>query len=119
MSIENRCPKCGKEMRVTIDGSAMNFKCESCGYSYATTFADGIEWDSSDYTITLEKNDDVSLSQIKIVSSISSLNFIGSKRLLENGGVLTTDCAITIKGKILKLKQEDIRYIVTPEFPYE
>lgn len=116
--MENKCPNCGKEMKVIVEGSAKNFKCEYCGYSYATTIAEGIEWDANDYSIILEKNSNVSLSQIKTVSSVSAFNFIESKKLLLDGGPLTTARATIIKRKIDKLNNEGIKFKVTPEFKY-
>lgn len=116
--MENKCPNCGKEMKIVVEGSAKNFKCEHCGYSYATTIAKGIEWDTNDYSIILEKNSNVLLSQIKIVSSLSSFNFIKSKALLLEGGLLTTAKATIIKQMIGKLKDEGIKFKVMPEFKY-
>lgn len=113
-----KCPNCGKEMKVIIEGSAKNFICEYCGYSYATTIAEGIGWDSTDYTIILEKNLNVSINQIKTISSLSSLNFIQSKELLFKGGVLLTGKASIIKEKIDKLKSGEIKFNVIPEFKY-
>ncbi len=116
--MENKCPNCGREMKVIIEGSAKNLKCKYCGYSYATTIAEGIEWDANNYSIILEKNETVSLNEIKTVSSLSSFNFIESKKLLLEGGFLTEGRATTIKEKIVKLENEGIKFKVTPEFRY-
>lgn len=116
--MENKCPNCGKELKVVVDGSAKNFKCDFCGYSYATTIAEGIEWDSKDYTIVLEKNVNPSISQIRTISPVSTLNFIESKKLLLDGGFLTSGRAITIKEVIEKLNDEKIKFKITFDYPY-
>lgn len=116
--MENKCPNCGKELKVVVDGSAKNFKCDFCGYSYATTIAEGIEWDSKDYTIVLEKNVNPSISQIRTISSVSTLNFIEGKKILLDGGFLTSGRAITIKEVIEKLNDEKIKFKITPDYPY-
>lgn len=117
--MENKCPNCGRELKMIIDGSAKNFKCEFCGYSFATTIAEGIEWDSKDYTIILEKNNAASITQIKTISSTSSLNFIASKKLLIDGGILVKGRATTIKKIIAKLENENINFKVAPKFIYK
>ena len=117
--MENKCPNCGRKMKITVDGCAQNFKCDYCGYSYATTIAEGIEWDSKDYTIVVENNDVTSINQIKAISSVSSLNFIASKKLLLDGGALTKGRATTIKKIVAKLESENIKFKITPEFIYK
>lgn len=117
--MENKCPNCGKELKVVIEGTAKNFTCKYCGYSFATSVTEGIEWDSKEYTIILERNNKTTLNQIKMISQLSSYNFIESKNLLINGGILNSGRAIYVKKVIKKLKEEDIKFSVIPEFVYD
>jgi Na+-translocating ferredoxin:NAD+ oxidoreductase RNF subunit RnfB len=117
--MENRkCPNCGYELHETIIGSSLSCKCEHCGYAYCTTIAEGIEWDSRDYTIIIQRDNSATLNQIKMISSVSSLNFLESKKLLLSGGILLKDRATNIKSKIDKLSEVNIKFNVTPEFKY-
>ena len=118
IKMENKCPNCGKELKIVIDGSAKNFSCEYCGYSFATSITEGIEWDSKEYTIILEKDNIANLIHVKTISKLSSYNFIESKNLLLNGGILNKGRAIYIKEIIQKLKNLDIKFRVTPELIY-
>ncbi len=117
--MDKKCPNCGKEMKVTIAGSAKNYECESCEYAYATTIAEGIEWDAKEYTIVLEKNEDASADQIKVISSLSALNFLKSKEILLEGGAFMKGRATEIKKVIALLQQESIQFRITPEFLYD
>lgn len=117
--MDGKCPNCKNEMKVTIAGSAKNYKCESCGYAYATTIAEGIEWDIKEYTIVLEKNENVSINQIKLVSSLSALNFPKSRNLLLEGGLLLKGRATEIKKVVALLEREGIMFIITPKFLYD
>ena len=117
--MENKCPNCGKELKIVIDGSAKNFTCDYCGYSFATSITEGIEWDSKEYIIILEKDNTADLNQIKTISKLSQYNFIESKKLLINGGVLNKGRAVYIKQIIQKLKDAGIKFLVTPEFLYD
>jgi hypothetical protein len=117
--MENTYPNCVRGLKITVDGFAQNFKCDYCGYSYATTIAEGIEWDSKDYIIVVENNNAASINQIKAISSVSSLNFIAGKKLLLDGGALTKGKATTIKKIVAKLESENIKFKITPEFIFE
>ena len=117
--MENKkCPICGKEMITKIDGSALNYDCPNCGYGEATTIAEGIEWDCQEYSIFIEKMDDVKIKQIKCVAKNTGLNYIQSKKMLLEGGLYIKDKAIIIKQRLEELKKIKIKYIISPDFPY-
>ncbi len=116
--VNKKCPNCGYELYETVVGLSLSCKCERCGYAYCTTIAEGIEWDSKDYTIVIQKDNLATLNQIKIISSVSSLNFLESKNVLLNGGTLLKDCAFNIKSKIDNLNVANIKFNVSPEFKY-
>ncbi len=116
--MENKCPNCKEILQKTINGSTLTFKCENCGYEFATTIAEGIKWDFNDYTIIICKNNDVAIDKIKAIASISLLNFIDSKKILIEGGIIAKDRATIIKNKIDKLKEAGVEFIVEPKFPY-
>ncbi len=114
----NKCLNCGNNLQKIKVGSSLSFKCPYCGYAFCTTIADGIEWDSKEYTIIIDKNNETTIDKIKTMASISSLNFIESKKILIQGGVIAKDLAIIIKEKIDKLKTSNIKFNVNPKFPY-
>ncbi len=91
--MENKkCPICGKIMRCEINNSAINYYCDACEYSEASTYYDPKIWDISEYSIILKPQNNINLDQIKLISHLSGLNFISSKKLLNCGGFL---CKIT------------------------
>ena len=113
-----KCPICGRDMIKIVDGSALNFKCNNCGYGEATTIAEGIEWDSKEYEINIIIGNDVTIEKIKALSKISSLNYFECKSILLQGGLLTKGRAIEIRDKIKMLEKNDINYSITPEYSY-
>lgn len=117
---ENRyiCPKCGTEMFVVYEKPALNLACPKCGCKIATTKWDEIDLDDTDYEIVLKPSINHSMEQIKFISNLTGQNFIASKRLLENGGILLVAKATELKEKIKSLGEIGINFSVTPEFPY-
>ena len=112
------CPNCGGEMECVYDKPALNLTCPKCGCKIATSRWDDIDLDPADYQITLESVPHPSIDNIKLVSSITGLNFIHSKALLENGGIVAKENAVKTKEIKTQLDDENIRYLITPDFKY-
>lgn len=112
------CPKCGSEMIAIYEKPALNLTCPNCGCKITTTKWDDIDLDDTDFEIIIEPVSNPSIKQIKFISNFSGLNFINSKKILSEGGSLLIDKAVEIKEKISLLKKADIRFIISPDFPY-
>lgn len=112
------CPKCGTEMIVDYEKPALNLTCPKCGCKIATTKWEDIDLDDTDYEIVLKPSINYSMEQIKFISNLTGLNFISSKKLLENGGSLLKAKAIELREKKKLLDKTGINYSVLPEFPY-
>ena len=93
------CPKCGNEMIAVYEKPALNLTCPKCGCKIATTKWEDIDLDDTDYEVVLKPSINHSMEQIKFISNLTGLNFIASKKLLENGGVLLKAKAVELKEK--------------------
>lgn len=116
---DKKCPQCGEIMKITVDGSALNYECQKCGFGIATTLAEGICWDANDYSIFLLENTNVTTNKIKVVSKLSGLNYLKSKELLLNGGFLTKNSAVETKRRVDILKESEINFTISPKFDYK
>lgn len=112
------CPKCGTEMIAVYEKPALNLTCPKCGCKIATTKWEDIDLDDTDYEIVLKTSINYSMEQIKLISKLTGKNFIASKKLIENGGVLLTAKAIELRDIMKTLDEIGIGYLVSPEFPY-
>lgn len=112
------CPKCGTEMIAVYEKPALNLTCPKCGCKIATTRWEEIDLDDTNYQIILKPFKTPSMEIIKLVSKKTGLNFIDSKKLLENGGLFMEDKAIAIKKQCNMLDNYNIEYTITPDFPY-
>lgn len=112
------CPECGSEMTAVYEKSALNLTCPKCGCKIATNKWEDIDLDDTTYKIFLRHNCSPSTESIKFISKISGLNFINSKKLFENGGLLFEDKAVEIKKQKINLDLNNIKYTIEPIFPY-
>lgn len=117
---ENKCicPECDSEMMAVYEKPALNLTCPKCGCKIATTKWEDIDLDDATYRIFLKPNRSPNTESIKIISKITGLNFIDSKQLLENGGLLFEEKAVEIKRQKTNLDLNNIKYTIEPTFPY-
>lgn len=109
--MENKkCPICGKIMRYEINNSAINYYCDFCKYSETTTYYDSKIWDISIYEIIIKENKNINLDKIKVISHITGLNFIESKKILTYGGILCKNSSSIIEQNKKKLDSASIKY---------
>jgi hypothetical protein len=113
-----KCPNCGKMMNFIIDGSALNYSCPFCGCGVATTIAEGINWDSTEYEITILPNNNLKIENIRLISNLTGNNFIISKNILKNGASIFKGRAVEVKTKKEKLDKYDIKYQISPDYKY-
>lgn len=112
------CPKCGTEMIAVYEKPALNLTCPKCGCKIATTKWEDIDLDDADYEIVLKLSANPSMNQVKFLSNLTGQNFIASKKLLEEGGVLLKAKAVEVKNKMAELDKINIEYYILPNFPY-
>ena len=112
------CPKCGAEMTAIYEKPALNLSCPKCGCEIATTKWDDIDLDDTDYEIILKAVESPTMDEIKIVSKMTGFNFIKSKSLMNNGGVLLKAKATEINANREILKKANIQFEIYPLFPY-
>jgi len=117
--MENKiCPHCGKEMVPMVDGSALNYDCKYCGYSEATTLAEGIEWDATTYQLNVLAINNPTIDQIKVLSKLTGKNFLDSKNSAKKGDIVLKGMAVEIKRIKDILSSNNIHFCISPEFPY-
>lgn len=112
------CPKCGQEMVERYEKPALNLVCPKCGCQIATSRWEEIDLDDNDYEIILKATINPKINALKIVSKLTGLNFLSTKKLLEKGGKLLKGKAHEIKDKRDLLVKEKIEFEIVPFFPY-
>ena len=112
------CPDCGSEMMAVYEKPALILTCPKCGCKIATTKWEDIDLDDTTYKIFLKPNRSPNTKSIKFISKITGLNYINSKKLFENGGLLFEEKAVEIKKQKIDLDLNNIKYTIEPMFPY-
>ena len=114
----NLCEKCGHEMVSISDTRPIGMTCPNCGWGWATTYIEPIFLDDEDYHVILLSNDS-SVSIIKIISEITTHNYIAVKKMIENAPVeIFIGKANEVKEIKEKLESTNIKYKIEPEFSY-
>ncbi len=123
------CSRCGQEIISIIEGRTLALNCSKHGVLAVTSYFSDMELDSTNYEIFLQPNNIVNKENIKIISKITSLNFLESKKLLESKTAVSIyrvedEAAreISKPEAILKiarkLKELSLDFYITPEFKY-
>lgn len=113
-----KCEKCNTEMIYKQEEHSLLWLCPNCNWGIATTYNSPIELDTTDYTLHVISQHDLSINKIKCISKTFNCNFIKSKQSLLNGTISITDKAPNIVMIKDELDQINIKYHITPEFPY-
>lgn len=112
------CPECGTEMIENYEKPSLLLYCPKCGCKLATTRWDAIDLDETNYELLLEKIESPSIESIKIISSLTGQNFIETRTNLINGNVSFIGCALEIMEKKKICDDNNIKYFISPAFPY-
>ncbi len=112
-----KCPKCNSELIEKISFGSREYVCTNCGYGVAAFVTEPIEEDETIYDIYID-DDELSIDKIKLLSSISNLNFINVKKACDNHSIIYSDKAIKIKEAISMLDESKIKYHIIPEFKW-
>lgn len=115
----SKCPKCGKELKRIKQNSGVAYCCINCDYSVATTDLDPIFEDQQEYTITLLPNNSINKDILKVISSITNLNYIDCKKMVEKApSIIFKGDATDAKDVKAKLDNNNIKYSIEPLFIY-
>lgn len=113
------CPECGSDTISKIEGSTLLIKCSCCDWAVATTYTDPINTDTTMYTISLCSGNIPTKELLKTVSSITGLNYIGAKKIVENpGSSFFQGKAPETKRIASALTKVGARYEINPDFIY-
>ena len=118
MENENICPNCGHPLRIKREYPSFALICDHCGWEVATTTWDPIDLDETEYAISIADGTVPDKKTLSLVSRMTGLNFIASKKLIESRGILWSGKARDAQEKIAFLKEQEISFTITPEFPY-
>ncbi len=112
------CPECGAEMIKTYNKPELLFKCTKCWYGVATTMWEPIDLDQTNYELFVEKIESPTLDNLRFISSMTGDNYIKTKQDLIEGNISFKYCAVDMKEKMKEFDNNNIKYHITPEFPY-
>lgn len=113
-----KCEKCNTEIIYKQKGHSLSWLCPNCNWGIATTYNSPLELDTTNYTLHIISQSNLSTDKIKCISKTFSINFIESKQASQNGTISITDTASNIIITKNKLDQLEIKYQILPEFPY-
>lgn len=101
------------------ENNTQGWKCTACGNGIYTSYFDEIDSDPTEYSLVIAGTRDVTTEKIQYISKISNINFIEAKNILSKGNNSEIKAkAPLMKEIIIRLRELDIDYSVTPEFKY-
>ena len=109
-----KCPECGTIMNETYEKPSLILSCPKCGCKIATTRWEEIDLDDKEYEIVLVANNNPTLDQIKVISSITGVNFIKSKEIITRGKPIFKGSPVQVKDIIKTLKEKLLDYSISP-----
>jgi hypothetical protein len=77
------CESCGGEVEFRQHGHIQGYYCKNCDWSVVATSIPAIELDETTYKLSVLDADFHNEEQVRVVSQMSGLNFIGSRSLLQ------------------------------------
>ena len=117
------CEKCGAVLEIAIPNDRIgtySIECPNCHWGYATTYIDPICRDETQYSIVLLEGNDTSAKKVRAVNKVSHRNLLKSKQLIESAP------QVIFKGKALEidemkeiLEEEQVRFKIEPDYPYD
>ena len=114
-----KCEKCGCVMQEYETDTCEGAKCPNCGWGWVTTRRDPLLEDQVIYEVKIVPNDSLSKKKLVTVSELFGINYLESSKMLKTGSGTFSGRADDIIKKLKKLKDNDIAFSVTPDFPYE
>ena len=113
------CENCGGEMEFRREGSVQGLVCQQCGWSLVTTYIPAIQLDETDYEVRACGGDYRNETHVKAVSELSSHNFLGARKLLQQHDpvVFKGKAADVVRARNM-LVAAGLSYQILPPFPY-
>jgi len=112
------CEKCGAEMHYFHREGSHGWECSNCGHGWATTYYDDLEFDETLYSTLIHPMEKPAIQAIKTVSVIMRCNYIESQRLLKKGFLINDQSAINTRDIAKQLKDGQIIFSISPDFPH-
>jgi hypothetical protein len=124
------CEKCGADMKEIHDAFSEGMECPNCGWGWVTTNVGAIADDNIDYEIWLKPGNACNTGNIKLIADIANVNFIQAKGLLSSSqavliykavseSVATMPKANRVQAVARKLKNAEVAFTISPDFPYD
>lgn len=114
------CDVCGTKLIGFIEGMCCGLKCPKCKEAkVVTSYFSVLSQDDTIYKITLLPNNDFDINDIKTVAHAANCNYVQAKKILLNGGVVIEGEARNIHKIILEFMLENIKFVITPDYPHK
>lgn len=112
------CEICGTEMKYFEENLTMGWLCPKCNWGVVTTNQNHILFDQMEYTLSISSIEKPSVDIIRQVSRSLECNFIEARRKLQEDHVKLVCKANAVRDIARKLKEHDISFSITPDFPH-
>ena len=113
------CEKCHTEMITLQEDNVGGMICPKCKWNIVATKLDDIILDTEIYQLYALKNENINMSQIRVLSKISGENYLCIKRnVTKNKMLIISARATKIKDVLKLLEKEKIEFDVVPDFKY-
>ena len=112
------CPWCRCRTESFCENSLMGIRCTNCEWCIVTTYTEPIRADTTLYTLSIDKIDSPDLDQLRTVSKLLGVNYLESRKLLQNGKARLVDRAVEIQEYKLLLNLKNITFNIYPDFAY-
>lgn len=113
----SKCPNCNSDLIQEIESSTLTIICINCDWYVTSSHIDHIN--DTKYKIILEKGNLPSKKNIKTISQVMNYNFLQAQKVIESDcPIIVEDTVSGIIEQIEKLDKTNIKYSITPNFPY-
>ena len=116
---KNKCEKCGAEMISYKKGHTAGMVCPKCEWNWTYTHFEPFEIDETIYNVKLEKRNNISMNEIKVISNIINENYSKTSIYMKNGDASFKGKSNNIVKKLIELNDIKINYSITLKFPYD
>ncbi|MCQ2554692.1 MAG: hypothetical protein MJ171_03455 [Clostridia bacterium] len=112
------CEKCNKEMIRVEKGRDLIWKCPECTFSIATTNPNDMDTDCTIYQLFILPNDEITKDKRDVIKQLLGCFTLESASILKDGKMIKQGYAWEILDTINALMSNDIKFKITPNFPY-
>ena len=114
-----KCEACGGEVEFRREESVQGYYCKRCDWAVVTTYIPPIELDETKYQVRITGANYQDEKQVKVVSSASGLNFLQSRKLLQQENPVVFE---GVASKVLKVRDAlvgaGLHCNISPPFSY-